>query len=101
MVIVKYSSVLHEKTTLNWTWIWLSGILIGASLTFAAYFCFVGESGDEAGHYSLPMHLTTRYSLEQMREFAYKNSVAMNYKPSLYTRWSLSFNRIMEDSENR
>ena len=48
--------------------------------------------------------LTPKYSLEQMRKFAYKNAASnmVNFKPSLYVRWNLSFNRIVEDpTENR
>lgn len=42
-----------------------------------------------------------RFSLDEMREFAFKNSIATDYKPSYYTRWNYSFNRILEDLDNR
>lgn len=62
---------------------------------------FVGPSSD-GNYYASSLRLTTRYSLEQMREFAFKNAVANNnYKPSMYIRWNYSFNRILEDSENK
>ncbi|VDO77951.1 unnamed protein product, partial [Onchocerca flexuosa] len=35
-----------------------------------------------------------------MREFAFKNSIATDYKPSFYTRWNLSFNKILDDPKN-
>ncbi|VDM39943.1 unnamed protein product [Toxocara canis] len=41
------------------------------------------------------------YSLEQMREFAFKNSIATDYKSYYYTRWNFSFNRMLEDLDNR
>lgn len=41
-----------------------------------------------------------RYSLNQMREFAFKNSISTYYKPSFYTRWNLSFNKILDDRDN-
>ncbi|VDM95786.1 unnamed protein product [Thelazia callipaeda] len=52
------------------------------------------------GFYSSPPISVPRYNLNQMREFAFKNSIAANYKPSFYTRWNLSFNKILEDFEN-
>ncbi|VDN50944.1 unnamed protein product [Dracunculus medinensis] len=42
-----------------------------------------------------------RFSLDQMREFAFKNSISIDYKYSYYTRWNYCFNRILEDSDNR
>ncbi|VDK57213.1 unnamed protein product [Anisakis simplex] len=41
------------------------------------------------------------YTLEQMRGFAFKNNIAKDYKPHYYTRWNLSFNRMLEDLDNR
>lgn len=83
----------------------LTGLIILLStiiITFLAYFYFIGTGMSiEMNYYALPMHLKMRYSLEQMREFAYKNSISQNFRLSLYQRWNLSFNRILEISENR
>uniref|UniRef100_A0A915D8P7 Heparan-sulfate 6-O-sulfotransferase n=1 Tax=Ditylenchus dipsaci TaxID=166011 RepID=A0A915D8P7_9BILA len=63
------------------------------------YLCLSGEQG-ASNYTAASLHLTTRYSLEQMKDFAFKNTIANNFKPSLYVR-NLSFNRIFEDVENR
>ncbi|MCP9265015.1 Heparan-sulfate 6-O-sulfotransferase 3 [Dirofilaria immitis] len=52
------------------------------------------------GYYSSASISLPRYSLDQMREFAFKNSIATDYKPSFYTRWNLSFNKILDDPDN-
>uniref|UniRef100_A0A0N5AFX0 Heparan-sulfate 6-O-sulfotransferase n=1 Tax=Syphacia muris TaxID=451379 RepID=A0A0N5AFX0_9BILA len=43
----------------------------------------------------------TKFSLDQMREFAFKNSILSDFKPRFYTRRSVSFSRILEDVDNR
>ncbi|KAI1703549.1 sulfotransferase family domain-containing protein [Ditylenchus destructor] len=72
----------------------ITGVIFVANL-------FLGSSGQQPGAYSSALHLTTRYSLDQMREFAFKNAITNSFRPSLYVRWNLSFNRILEDVENR
>lgn len=48
-----------------------------------------------------PSFYTPRFSLDQMREFAFKNSILTDFKPSFYARRSVSFSRMVEDFENR
>ncbi len=49
----------------------------------------------------MPKSAPAHYSLDQMKEFAFKNSIHTDYKPSYYTRRNLSFSRIIEDPNNR
>jgi hypothetical protein len=71
---------------------------VGTGLLFSYFFIDFNNVGDT--EYS-SISFTAKYSLDEMRSFAYKNSLSKNYKPSLYLKWNLSFNRIFEDSENR
>jgi heparan sulfate 6-O-sulfotransferase HS6ST1 len=71
---------------------------VGTGLLFSYFFTDFNNVGDT--EYS-SISFTAKYSLDEMRSFAYKNGLSKNYKPSLYLKWNLSFNRIFEDSENR
>uniref|UniRef100_A0A914XY02 Heparan-sulfate 6-O-sulfotransferase n=1 Tax=Panagrolaimus superbus TaxID=310955 RepID=A0A914XY02_9BILA len=64
-------------------------------------FSYIFIDSDNVGDVEYSTPFTAKYSVDEMRSFAYKNSLSKNYKPSLYLKWNLSFNRIFEDSENR
>ena len=73
-------------------------LLLGIGLLVTYFLIDFNDVSDK--EYS-SLSFTARYSLDEMKSFAYKNSLTKNYKPSLYVKWNLSFNRIFEDSENR
>ncbi|VDD92936.1 unnamed protein product [Enterobius vermicularis] len=56
---------------------------------------------DSSDYGGLSSFYTPRFSLDQMREFAFKNSILTDFKPAFYARRSVSFNRILGDVENR
>ncbi|CEF59789.1 Heparan sulfate 6-O-sulfotransferase [Strongyloides ratti] len=43
----------------------------------------------------------TKYSLEQMRNFAFKNKISIEYRPHLYTRWNMSFSKILNNQNSK
>lgn len=88
-----------KPRTRPWT-VLAFGVCFLLLVVLAVYYCSVyNEETNEATFAALK--LTTRYSLEEMREFAYRNAFANTYKPSLYVRRNLSFNRIVQDPEYR
>ncbi|KAK6113963.1 Sulfotransferase family protein [Brugia pahangi] len=83
---------------------WLRTILFTALIIVTPLGYFIAEKSfnyaANYGYYSSASISFPRYSLDQMREFAFKNSIATDYKPSFYTRWNLSFNKILDDPDN-
>ncbi|EJW82134.1 hypothetical protein WUBG_06956 [Wuchereria bancrofti] len=83
---------------------WLRTILFIALIIVTPLGYFIAEKSfnyaTNYGYYSSASISFPRYSLDQMREFAFKNSIATDYKPSFYTRWNLSFNKILDDPDN-
>uniref|UniRef100_A0A7E4WCA1 Heparan-sulfate 6-O-sulfotransferase n=1 Tax=Panagrellus redivivus TaxID=6233 RepID=A0A7E4WCA1_PANRE len=73
-------------------------ILLGIGLFISYFYVDFHDFGD-ASYTSIGF--TSRYSIDEMRGFAYKNGLSRNFKPKLYVRWNLSFNRMFEDSENK
>uniref|UniRef100_A0A1I8AW96 Heparan-sulfate 6-O-sulfotransferase n=1 Tax=Steinernema glaseri TaxID=37863 RepID=A0A1I8AW96_9BILA len=56
---------------------------------------------EDSAYYSPLQSSSPRFTLEEMREFAFKNSMATDYKPSFYNRRNLSFNKILENNQYR
>lgn len=81
------------------SWRQLGALFVLLSVVTCSVFVYYAGSNDAA--LAAPSAFTSRYSLEQMKEFAFKNSIHTDYKPSYYSKRNLSFNRIIEDPNNR
>uniref|UniRef100_F1L1I7 Heparan-sulfate 6-O-sulfotransferase n=1 Tax=Ascaris suum TaxID=6253 RepID=F1L1I7_ASCSU len=93
----------HEGTTALLRWRPSRLCLLALILIATPVIYLIGERSLRYQGFALSSSPLTSpyYSLEQMREFAFKNSIATDYKPYYYTRWNFSFNRMLEDLDNR
>lgn len=80
---------------------WPAVLLIFLLGLLYLYVCYVGDQQQDVKYHTSSLHLTTRYTLNQMREFAFKNALADSYRPLLYNRLNFSFNRIFENEKNK
>lgn len=87
----------RAKPSLHCSWLKI-GVVCAILIALFVVYYFIG-CNDADSTYSTGFALTTKYSIDEMREFAYKNRETV--KPSLYVRWNLSFNRMLEDPTNR
>ncbi|CAI4226971.1 unnamed protein product [Auanema sp. JU1783] len=60
-----------------------------------AFYYIVSNTASDNGY--TESVASTRYSIEEMQGFAFKNSVYTNFRPSYYTRWDFSFNQILNN----
>lgn len=77
---------------------WVPLIMIGCFcglLVYSFYFLMFANSNNDR-EYS--MRLTAKYSVEEMQKFAERNLLTIDYKPTLYSRNSVSFNRLVNNS---
>ncbi|TMS32390.1 hypothetical protein L596_000236 [Steinernema carpocapsae] len=72
-------------------------LLIGGVLVYL----FIDTQSADAGFFSPLQSSSPRFTLAEMREFAFKNSMTTDYKPSFYNRRNLSFNKMLEDNQYR
>jgi hypothetical protein len=72
-------------------------ICILCLLVYSSCFLFFTNSNDDR-EYLISLKLTTRYSEQEMQEFAELNLQNIDFKPSLYTRNTVSFNRLFNES---
>ncbi|KAI6184123.1 Heparan sulfate 6-O-sulfotransferase [Aphelenchoides bicaudatus] len=77
---------------------WAPLIMVGCVLCllfFSVYFLIFANSSDDRDY---SIKLSSKYSVEEMQKFAERNLLTIDYKPSLYTRNSVSFNRLINDT---
>uniref|UniRef100_A0AC35U9H5 Heparan-sulfate 6-O-sulfotransferase n=1 Tax=Rhabditophanes sp. KR3021 TaxID=114890 RepID=A0AC35U9H5_9BILA len=55
---------------------------------------------DQQSYHSLAS-IAPKYTLEEMEKFAFKNRISIEYKPQLYTRWNLSFNKLIDEPNTK
>ena len=87
----------RARPSIGWT---LSLVFFLLALGLFISYILIEKADIGDSEYST-ISFTTKYTLDEMRAFAYKNSLTKNYRPNLYVKWNLSFNRIFEDSENK
>ncbi|KAK0394222.1 hypothetical protein QR680_000631 [Steinernema hermaphroditum] len=61
----------------------------------------IDAQNEESAFYSPLQSSSPRFTLAEMREFAFKNSMSTDYKGSFYNRRNLSFNKMLEDNQYR
>ncbi|KAI6242890.1 Heparan-sulfate 6-O-sulfotransferase [Aphelenchoides fujianensis] len=85
----------RAKPSMRCGWPTIALLLVGSALFFfLLVYLIAGSAGEADGDFS-SMSLTTRYSVEEMQKFALQNALSIQFKPSLYDRRSVSFNRLV------
>jgi hypothetical protein len=66
-------------------------------LVYLIYFLLF-KSAVDGNQYASSLTLTTRYSEDEMQHFAELNMQNIDFKPSFYTKNTINFNRLINDS---
>ncbi|KAI6228162.1 Heparan-sulfate 6-O-sulfotransferase [Aphelenchoides besseyi] len=81
----------------SWPTIIICG-LCGLFFLLLLYYLINTTAGSANGvEYSTSLSLTTRYSVEEMQKFALQNAMSIQFKPSLYDRSTVTFNRLVAE----